>query len=323
MSDRLFFSTDAVPERDRFAAFCEGFIRRYTRVDFVRRDKSEFHGTVELQRAGAVDIGCIALTPADSVRTPDLVRDGDDALQFMLVESGRAYQTQLGRGQTLDAGDAIICDCGYPGELNMLVSTRFWTLKVPRASITSLVPDAGPLAGAKLDKDPLALQLLSGYLSGTLNIELTPGERAVQLYDEHIVNLLALALGARREARQYAEQHGVAAMRRAAILREIDNYLIDPKLSAAAVANRQGITPRYLRLLLEQTGRSFIEHVLEKRLERAAALLRDPRQRDSKISAIAFACGFGDLSYFNRVFRQRYGETPSDMRETAWQQRRS
>jgi hypothetical protein len=28
-------------------------------------------------------------------------------------------------------------------------------------------------------------------------------------------------------------------------------------------------------------------------------------------------CGFNDLSYFNRIFRRRYGMTPSDAREEA------
>jgi AraC-like DNA-binding protein len=32
------------------------------------------------------------------------------------------------------------------------------------------------------------------------------------------------------------------------------------------------------------------------------------------ITAIAFDAGFGDLSYFNRTFRRRYGATPSDIR---------
>ena len=37
MSDRLFFSTDTLPERDRFPAFCEEIIRRYTALDISRR----------------------------------------------------------------------------------------------------------------------------------------------------------------------------------------------------------------------------------------------------------------------------------------------
>jgi AraC-like DNA-binding protein len=32
---------------------------------------------------------------------------------------------------------------------------------------------------------------------------------------------------------------------------------------------------------------------------------------------VAYEAGFGDLSYFNRTFRRRYGATPSDVREAA------
>jgi AraC-like DNA-binding protein len=39
-----------------------------------------------------------------------------------------------------------------------------------------------------------------------------------------------------------------------------------------------------------------------------------PRRRGEKISAVAFDCGFADVSYFNRVFRRRYGAAPSDVR---------
>jgi AraC-like DNA-binding protein len=76
-----------------------------------------------------------------------------------------------------------------------------------------------------------------------------------------------------------------------------------------------GVTPRYVHLLLEETGKSFTHHVLERRLERAAALLRDLRWHNRKIADVAAAAGFNDLSYFNRAFRRRFGATPSDVRQ--------
>ncbi len=76
-----------------------------------------------------------------------------------------------------------------------------------------------------------------------------------------------------------------------------------------------GITPRYVHLLLEETGKSFTHHLLERRLERAAMMLRDSRWHHRKIAEIAAEAGFTDLSYFNRAFRRRYGATPSAMRE--------
>jgi AraC-like DNA-binding protein len=46
-------------------------------------------------------------------------------------------------------------------------------------------------------------------------------------------------------------------------------------------------------------------------------MLVDPRYSDRSISAVAYEAGFGDLSYFNRTFRRRYGGTPSDIRHGA------
>src|SRR5262249_36615816 len=101
------------------------------------------------------------------------------------------------------------------------------------------------------------------------------------------------------------------------ILRAIESRSADPSLSAAAIALRLGITPRYVHLLLEETGKSFSGHVLERRLQHAAALLRDPRWGGRKIAAIAVQTRFPGLSYFNRAFRRYFAATPSELRAAA------
>jgi AraC-like DNA-binding protein len=45
-------------------------------------------------------------------------------------------------------------------------------------------------------------------------------------------------------------------------------------------------------------------------------MLCDPRLAARSISSVAFEVGFGDLSYFNRAFRRRYGATPSEVRRS-------
>jgi AraC-like DNA-binding protein len=47
-------------------------------------------------------------------------------------------------------------------------------------------------------------------------------------------------------------------------------------------------------------------------------MLTDLNYADRSISAVAFEAGFGDLSYFNRTFRRRFGATPSDVRQGMW-----
>ena len=84
-----------------------------------------------------------------------------------------------------------------------------------------------------------------------------------------------------------------------------------------SVAERHRVTPRYVRKLFEGEGVTFSEFVLAQRLARARRMLTDPRHDAETISAIAFACGFGDLSYFNRVFRRHFAATPTAVREAA------
>ena len=179
-----------------------------------------------------------------------------------------------------------------------------------------MLPRRERFAGIKLDRDPIARRLLFAYLAGTLDLDLPADGQAVALYDQHILDLLALSIGAEGETRRMAEQGGVRAVRRAAILREIDNRLHDPALSAAGTAIRLGITPRYVHVLLEESGRSFAEHVLERRLAKVAEILNDPRQHKRRIGDLALEHGFSDLSHFNRAFRRRYGATPSAMRRS-------
>lgn len=105
------------------------------------------------------------------------------------------------------------------------------------------------------------------------------------------------------------------AGRLSAILRLNETSSRDPDLSAVKVARSLGITPRYVHLILEQTGRSFSRHLLETRLQKAAVLLRDPLWRERRIGDIAAEAGFTDLSHFSRSFRRRYGSTPSAMRQ--------
>jgi AraC-like DNA-binding protein len=314
---RMYFDTDALPERDRFPAFCEEFVRRRTALDIVRRSETAFRGVMDLQRAGPVVVGSHFSSPIDLVRSPRLVRDGDDSLLLALCCSGAACLTQRGAERKIEPGGSFICDSAYAGEVHLTADTLLSLVRIPRATLTKLLPPAERLVDAGLYRDDVARRLLFGYLGEISEVRRKVDGRAIQLAGEHILDLIALALGAEGDARSLVEQRSVSAVRRAAIVREIESHASDPKLSANTVASRQGITPRYVHLLLEATGKSFTHHVLERRLDKAAALLRESGSPRRKIADIAAAAGFTDLSYFNRAFRRRYGASPSDMRAAA------
>jgi AraC-like DNA-binding protein len=83
------------------------------------------------------------------------------------------------------------------------------------------------------------------------------------------------------------------------------------------LAARHRCTPRCVQRLFEAEGTTFTAYVVSRRLARAQRMLTDLRLAEEKISTVAYSCGFGDVSYFNRMFRRHYGLAPSDVRAQA------
>ena len=116
------------------------------------------------------------------------------------------------------------------------------------------------------------------------------------------------------EAAALAADRGGRAARLRAIKQDIVGNLEHEDVSLEAIARRQRVSARTVQKLFDHAGTTFSEYVLEQRLALARRLLADPRQRREKIASVAFAAGFGDLSYFYRAFRRRYDELPTDVR---------
>ncbi|MFA5967626.1 MAG: helix-turn-helix transcriptional regulator [Sphingomonas sp.] len=68
------------------------------------------------------------------------------------------------------------------------------------------------------------------------------------------------------------------------------------------------------RHLNQTIGKSAYAFVLERRMARASALLRD---RSLPMKEIAAACGFSDQAHMTRMFRAKLGVTPGQYRASA------
>jgi AraC-like DNA-binding protein len=214
----------------------------------------------------------------------------------------------------LGEGEAALTSCSdvstivHGGESEMLV------LRLPKAGLAPLVDRLDDGGARRIPGEVPALRLLRSYLTLAWDDQTQAGPDLQRSVVTHVYDLLALMMGAGRDTAAIAESRGLAAARLHAIKQDIDRNLAQPDISVAALAARHRCTARSVQRLFEVEGTTFTEYVLAHRLARAHRQLADPGRQGDKISAVAFDCGFGDLSYFNRVFRRRFGAAPSEVR---------
>jgi AraC-like DNA-binding protein len=245
---------------------------------------------------------------------------GDDAALLMNLK-GAHRVAQRNQDIVLGEGEAALTSCSDVSTIVHGGASEMLVLRLPKTGLAPLVDRLEDGWARRIPRDVPALRLLRSYLTLAWDDQTQAGPAVQRAVVTHVYDLLALMMGVGRDSAALAEARGLAAARLHSIKQDIDRYLAEPHLSLAALAVRHRCTARSVQRLFEQEGTTFTEYVLGHRLARAHRLLGDPRRHGDKISAVALDCGFGDVSYFNRLFRRRYGAAPSDVRAKAQRDR--
>jgi AraC-like DNA-binding protein len=312
----LRFSTDELPERDQLAITREVHGRLTARVDIEPAPGVPLHHQVTAHALPGLIVSLFSVSPHTIRRTRELLADGNDDVVFAAPPSFANMVSHRGRELSTIAGDAVLMSTADVMRVDVSRSQgRMITLS--RRRLAPLVPGLEDAFMRPVPRDTEALQLLTRYIRIFDDQQSLATPELRNLVVNHVYDLVALALGATRDAAATAYGRGARAARLHAIKTEILNSLNRHELSLAGLAARHGVTPRHVQMLFESDGTTFSRFLLDQRLARAHRMLSNPLLAERSISTIAYDAGFGDLSHFNRAFRRRYGETPSDVRAGA------
>lgn len=232
---------------------------------------------------------------------------------YIIVASGCHGETlQRGRLHELPLGNMALLSADEPASGSQFTPGTRRSIRIPRKLLAEATVGLEDKIGHPIPAPDGIKQLLfhqvalaqrhGARLDAAMNFAVA----------QHILDLACLCIGAHKDATHVARRRGVAAAQLDAVKSDILYHLAAP-LRLADVARRRGVSERYVQQLFEDAGSSFTGFVLEQRLRLAWRMLRDPINRWRKVSDIAEAAGFPDVSYFNRTFKARYGATPREV----------
>jgi AraC-like DNA-binding protein len=311
------FSIADFPENMRRATR-EHYAQSVLGADIVPGDDASFDATVALRALPGLQLVSGRFAAARIIRTREMIADGNNDLSLVVNRTGNVAVSSRGRDVTLRENDAVLISCDEANVCERRSFGETFAIRIPYAMLSPMVVDIDDAIMHRIPGDTAALKFLIEYANSLLGDDhavTTPALR--HRMATHVHDLVALTLGATREAEDIAKTRGMGAARlRAAKIYAMEN-IGSRDISVGGVAAHVGVTQRYLQRLFEIDGTTFAAFLLDQRLARAHRMLCEPQSAQRPVSVIAYDAGFGDLSYFNRSFRRRYGATPMDIRKAA------
>jgi AraC-like DNA-binding protein len=308
------------PRGQRYEAWREEVCRGLCKLDVEPAEGEKIYCTSEIVQLSSLALANPTGTSARFARTRAVLSDGCDSLMLVIATSGRVRVTQKVKTTQkeypieLRPSQMCLIDMSVTGAVDLHDNNRFKTVLIPRRNLLNVAPGAESRLSEPLRENAGLRETIAHHVPFAAEKAVRLDAVGEHLIAQHLTDLIALLIGTGPSESELARQRGLAAAQLQLIQSETLKRLSANTLTIGSVARRCGVSPRHAQRLFEQVGMTFTEFVLEQRLLLARRLLLSPANRFSKIGAIAYDAGFGDLSYFNRVFRRRFGETPSESR---------
>jgi AraC-like DNA-binding protein len=243
-------------------------------------------------------------------------RDGLDMVSLTLMLGPHARHQFEGGGKlkVVQPGQILVKDFTQPATALWHISSRSLNLHLPRITVENTVGDkVKHLHGAVLSRERLSPMLETQLLMlANMAPRLKNAVRAAALDAtvELAASVLRCELGARIE--DEANNTGLFVAAQMLIRRHLTSHHLNPEL----IARQLRCSRAHLYRVFAAQGETVANYVRELRLQRAYDLLAHDNAGKEQIGDIAYRCGFEDPVHFARLFRQRFGVTPSKLRSS-------
>lgn len=199
----------------------------------------------------------------------------------------------------------VLEEVSWRGQASTCVSVNFDAAAVERllGVAASFEPEAPRLALSDAHVVDLAQRLRAQAVAG---------QPWGALYIEGLSLTLASYLYARYGVSSTRREPAQSTLPSPRLIAFIEEHLGDD-IGIATLATLAGYSPdHFARLFKQSFGLSPYQYILQRRVERAKALLRD---RTRSIAEIALQCGFASQAHFHTAFKARTGVTPGVFRK--------
>jgi AraC-like DNA-binding protein len=316
-TNRLAVAYQGPASGKRYEMWREGICRSFCQLDTEPFTSDRIDCRVDFTFMHSLTFATPTGSSARFMRTRDLLPDGCDDLVLISASRGPVQVTHRQQSVTLATSQACLIEMNAVASVALDHTACFTATRMWRNLLLQVAPYTEGRLYQLLGENLGLIMMVQRYLALCSDVAQDLDAVAQQTAAQHLIELIGLLLKPAVEQSELTGRRGYSAARIALLRSDVLKNLTRSTLTIDKIARANGLSERQVQRLFAESGMTFTEFVLEQRLSLAHRLLIDPQSKGRKVSDIAYATGFGDLSYFHRVFRKRYGITPSELRTEA------
>lgn len=304
------FTTADIKPQHRSSRWNTVVAESYFPLELQFQDPVHFNGQLSRTSLGHVGLSRLTSDPVNYERRKSHIREAQE--EEYLVTLPRATPVefrQLGRDVRCDPGGFIIERGDEPYRFLYDRPNDLFVLKVSRQALSERVRQPDRFCARVIDATKGTAGLFAAMVNHAQSQMDQMSEASRETVGRQLLELLGLALNEASDANETS-----FSSVRAAHLTRVEKFiranLKNPDLSPDLIAEGCGISKRYLHDLFKDVNGTVSQQIRDQRL--IAARDRLQASRDLPISEVAYRFSFADQAQFSRLFKAKFGMTPSD-----------
>lgn len=277
-------------------------------------DRERFaRGRIVTATLADLHVSVISADPHTVVRQPRATGDGPGHVYVTTPLRGFAVVSQDDHQVAVPPGGIVTFDSSRPYTLTMPEPFRMVAVRAQHQSL-GLTPDSTRHLKTNSWSSLTGIGALASQALAALGQHLTEfDEASLEPLGSAVAGLVTSLFSERLHFAEDPRLDRRALM--ASICRTARECLDDSELSPALLARRHSISLRSLQMLFAEHGTSPAKWIRDERLHRVRADLTDPRRAHLTVAMIGERWGLVDASQVSRLFRAKYGVSPSQYRK--------
>lgn len=239
----------------------------------------------------------------------------DDQYKLLLQLNGRGEIRQNERAFSLRPGDWSLYDPRVPYSFANHGHSTLLVVLIPRRLLKGFkVPSLHTCEAHS--GSVLGMSSMFGSFLKSMSEQLPTLPNGVgQPMSETVLGLLTSTMAVYQET---SDAHApLPSVLMARVKQYVQTHLAEPDLNIERIALEMRCSKRYLHRVFEDADCSLERYIWQARLDRCHAALGSPETAHKSISEVAFSWGFNSSAHFCRMFKNRFGLSPTDFRRRA------